>query len=1854
MRSRAPYCEIKCITMRKGKGSSLNIGKPILPGHTELNTLTFFLIYLSLLLICSESAFSQQNYTWTGAVSQVYNLPGNWSPSGVPGQNDTIILNAGTISIATGNPVLLGGIYLTNGTIVATDNLTFSGNMYWNTGTWSGTGTLTCSANSILFFRGTSGKYINMNINNLGTIIWEGSGGLIMGNGAVLSNSGLFEIRNNSFIGRSVNNLPRLYNLSNGIIRKLSSTGRTTFDQATLFTNEGLFEVLSGSLEIRSTSTISGTLEIKNGSPLILSGQMTWTASSLLKSNGEVILSGTHEFGGTYDVLKKTTSSGSNSNFPGTVSNLGDTLNITSGTINFLSHDISVPVIQLVSGYLGGTAAIQATRVFNLSGGYLNGTGSINIPVNAIMNISGTPSKSINESINNQGTIIWEGSGGLIMGNGAVLSNSGLFEIRNNSFIGRSVNNLPRLYNLSNGIIRKLSSTGRTTFDQATLFTNDGLFEVLSGSLEIRSTSTISGTLEIKNGSPLILSGQMTWTASSLLKSNGEVILSGTHEFGGIYDVLKKTTASGSNSNFSGTVSNLGDTLNITSGTINFLSHDISVPVIQLVSGYLGGTASIQATRVFNLSGGYLNGTGSINIPLNAIMNISGTPSKSINENINNLGTIIWEGSGGLIMGNGAVLSNSGLFEIRNNSVISRSVNSLPKLNNLSTGIIRKITDGITTFGQAVIFNQQGLIDLQKGTLILATNAATYAGIFKSARNTLVSLESGTHDFNPGANLALDGLLVLKSGSIRFNIDYTLPPNTLMTGGDLGGSGIITVSDTLRWSGGNLTDTSNFNIDTSGVLIVSGINGKYINKRKIINSGFIFMSGGALSLDSYSVISNKGHFIIDGPFRISSCCGGQTEQRFTNMDNGDFLMNASNGTINFVGVNFTNRGNLEINHGIFDINLMAVTYTGGYYTQLTGTTKLNSGEFRTSREIRIKGGNVTGSGLFSASMFNSGILNPGPDAVTPGSITISGQYKQDTSGVLQIDIGGRSPISGYDQLTTGNAVLAGDLNINYIRNYKPVAEDKFRVVRWLTKPNQGTFDKITNLQLEGGKVLETKYTVNDLTLYGNLVTHDLWVQVIGTPFIRPGSTNMVRILFGNEGADTLVFPMLLEFNHINNYKLLFDYIHFPDWIPWADPDAAAAYPDSVKDVFTDSEAVRIPLLVTIPGRKPADDPQKFNEFGVNLTPKCDNGAGVTVSIGEPLNPDIESCLWGIAGELVGFLPGGACVEAGIKTALSGMQTYSDHIKGKPVTVGGWITSNSWDIAKCAISFVPGMSLVTKTASILDKIMSGAGKAKLAMDCGAALLPPEGGKSAAQSFTCVASCDPNQKVGPAGYNILRYIKGNNPLAYAVYFENVDTATAPAQTVIITDTLKAGSWDLSTFSFSSISIGDTTVYPPMYVSTFYLEVDLRPDNNLITGITGKLDEASGIITWKFVSLDPVTRKPTTDPLAGFLPPNLSPPQGQGNVVYVVQPNLDLPSGTLIGSSASIVFDSNQPIATNSWENHLDRTPPVSSLNYIVDTQISNLVNLSWTGSDNHSGISKYLLYVSVNGGTFIEWLSTAATSCIFQGDSCTHYKFYIVAVDSVGNKEQDLSPEYQVMVNPFLKPVLKAAGETEVCEGDSVLLKAQSGDSLVYEWYRDNQLLQGRHDSIYYAKLSGDYSVKVSRSDACSGESAHVRVNINSIPEIVISATGNLLETRPGEVFYQWYFNTELISGATANTFLAEKSGSYRVKVTGISGCSKLSEGFQHIATSVNEYTFRDFVIFPNPAHDKLYLRYGKKLIDGVSIRIIDLSGRTVYTYASEEIISGQTLEIDLMHLNPGQYYLQIGNNNENRFFPFSKQ
>ncbi|MBI3757895.1 MAG: thrombospondin type 3 repeat-containing protein [Deltaproteobacteria bacterium] len=321
------------------------------------------------------------------------------------------------------------------------------------------------------------------------------------------------------------------------------------------------------------------------------------------------------------------------------------------------------------------------------------------------------------------------------------------------------------------------------------------------------------------------------------------------------------------------------------------------------------------------------------------------------------------------------------------------------------------------------------------------------------------------------------------------------------------------------------------------------------------------------------------------------------------------------------------------------------------------------------------------------------------------------------------------------------------------------------------------------------------------------------------------------------------------------------------------------------------------------------------------------------------------------------------------------------------------------------------------------------------------IPPQGGGSG-DSF------DPNDKFGPHGVGQSGFVRGDTPLPYEVVFENLETATAPAHEIVITDQLNASALDLTTFSLGPINFGDTFVVPPAGLNQYSTDVDLRPANNLIVRINAGLDVATGLATWHFVSLDPTTMLPPDDSQIGFLPPNVTPPAGEGAVLFTVKPKQGLRTGLEIHNKATIVFDTNDPIDTPQWLNTLDNTKPESHVLSLSATQISPAFTVQWVGSDVGSGIQDYSIFVSENGGPFAPFLSnTTDTSATFTGQAGNTYAFYSVARDQTGNHEDDkIIPDAitQILVDQCpndpnkIEPGLCGCGVPDVdSDGDGVL-------------------------------------------------------------------------------------------------------------------------------------------------------------------------------------------------------------------------
>jgi hypothetical protein len=179
-------------------------------------------------------------------------------------------------------------------------------------------------------------------------------------------------------------------------------------------------------------------------------------------------------------------------------------------------------------------------------------------------------------------------------------------------------------------------------------------------------------------------------------------------------------------------------------------------------------------------------------------------------------------------------------------------------------------------------------------------------------------------------------------------------------------------------------------------------------------------------------------------------------------------------------------------------------------------------------------------------------------------------------------------------------------------------------------------------------------------------------------------------------------------------------------------------------------------------------------------------------------------------------------------------------------------------------------------------------------------------------------DPNDKSGPTGVTAARWVLANQPLTYNISFENEPTATLPAQQVVVTDKLDPTKVDLTTLALGPISFNKTVITPPANVNNYSTMVSLASD--LSVQVQGSLNPTTGVVKWTFRSLDPTTNLPPTGITLGFLPPDKVPPEGDGAVVFSVMPKNHLATGAKVANQATVVFDTNAPINTPVWTNHI----------------------------------------------------------------------------------------------------------------------------------------------------------------------------------------------------------------------------------------------------------------------------------------------------------------------------------------------
>jgi len=233
---------------------------------------------------------------------------------------------------------------------------------------------------------------------------------------------------------------------------------------------------------------------------------------------------------------------------------------------------------------------------------------------------------------------------------------------------------------------------------------------------------------------------------------------------------------------------------------------------------------------------------------------------------------------------------------------------------------------------------------------------------------------------------------------------------------------------------------------------------------------------------------------------------------------------------------------------------------------------------------------------------------------------------------------------------------------------------------------------------------------------------------------------------------------------------------------------------------------------------------------------------------------------------------------------------------------------------------------------------------------------------------------------------------------------------------------------------------------------------------------------------------------------------------------------------------------------------------------------------------------------------------------------------------------------VTVNALPTATITATGTTSFCQGGSVVLNANTGTGLAYQWYNGTSAISGQTSASYTASTAGSYSVKVTNASSCSATSTAQTVTVNALPTAVVTPNGDTtfcpgtnvtLNANAGTGFtYQWYNGTSAISGQTTGSYTAANSGSYSVMITDANTCSSTSKAILVTASctttgvvSLNKNA--EIQVWPNPFRTELNLSVPSES----EIEVVDLRGRLVYQGKEVSILN-------LGELSSGIYILRI--------------
>ena len=445
------------------------------------------------------------------------------------------------------------------------------------------------------------------------------------------------------------------------------------------------------------------------------------------------------------------------------------------------------------------------------------------------------------------------------------------------------------------------------------------------------------------------------------------------------------------------------------SGTLTIAAASTFTTLTQS-GGTINGAGNLAISGLFTWSGGTESGPGQTNA--NGGMSLGGGGGSEIAyfRTLNLSGTSTLTGSDSLYLYQGSTLNigSGASFTDSGTGSISTYYNA-GTINNAGTFI--KATDTGITYVQLRFVNT-GTLDVKSGTVALYGGSGS--GTYTAEAGGTVQFYTGTENLAASSTINGAGTLELSGGTLNdagtvnvtgattvdsggtFNLTgpiTTLGSTlTLSSGGTLNlgtnnlgvatlnqsygtltGSGIVTVSGSMSWTGGTQTGTGSTSLAAASTSTFGGAGGsETLDTRTLNNAGAASMTGsGYFYFYRGAVFNNQ----LGGTFTASGSGSFANGYNLGTINNaGTFVKTNNTGFTTYVQLRFVNTGTLDVKSGT--VALFGGSGSGTYTAEAGGTV-----QFYTGTENLAASSTINGAGTLELS---GGTLN---DA---GTVNVTG------------------------------------------------------------------------------------------------------------------------------------------------------------------------------------------------------------------------------------------------------------------------------------------------------------------------------------------------------------------------------------------------------------------------------------------------------------------------------------------------------------------------------------------------------------------------------------------------------------------------------------------------------------------------------------------------------------------------------------------------------------------------------------------------------------------------------------------------------------------------------------------------